>query len=225
MGLISDSSANINNVILLEQSSAPATPPAGKRRFFAKNDGVYMVDSAGLVTQLLTGGASYTYGAYLLQRTVVGVGGQASIDISSIPATYDRIEIRIQGRVAGATDQLYIAFNNDTTAANYFGAAHYGGTSTGSTEQASRQICDIGSNAGANVGGGTILIDNYANTSLYKSARAISGSLSGAGNNDSYVSEVQLAWLNTAAINRITLTVSNGSNFAQGTLVVVLGWK
>lgn len=59
MPLISDSNVSIASVPLAEQVSTPATPPSGKRRIYAKADGIYMVDSAGVATGPF--GASETY--------------------------------------------------------------------------------------------------------------------------------------------------------------------
>lgn len=49
-------SQHIEAIQLEEQASAPATPSAGYRRIFAKNDGMYMVDSTGAETNF-TGGS------------------------------------------------------------------------------------------------------------------------------------------------------------------------
>lgn len=46
---ISDSQS-INNIQLVEQTSNPATPAAGFKRFFVKADGMYVIDSAEIVT-------------------------------------------------------------------------------------------------------------------------------------------------------------------------------
>lgn len=41
-----------------EQGSAPSTPSAGNRKFYAKSDGVYMVDSSGTETKIGSGSSS-----------------------------------------------------------------------------------------------------------------------------------------------------------------------
>jgi hypothetical protein len=72
---------------------------------------------------LLTGNTAYDPGAtFLIDSVTVGAGGAASIDFTSIPSTYQHLQIRVLARgTTSATDQeQYITYNGTST--NYYSA-------------------------------------------------------------------------------------------------------
>jgi hypothetical protein len=185
-------------------------------------------DGAGEWVAVDPGAGGASIDAYVgteIYRTVVGVGGVASIDIQNIPADYDELRLIINGKSedAAAGDLVIIAFNNDTTDANYRVAVHYGGTAAGSWQNALRYIGDIAGQGDALSASALICsIPNYANTALHKILRAINASRDAASSLHNV--DTSLFWANTAAINRITL-VCDGGDFAEDTFVNLIGYK
>ena len=56
----------------------------------------------------------------LIASYTVGAGGAASIDFTSIPATYTDLVLKLSSRTAtGGANDVYIQFNTDSTSANY----------------------------------------------------------------------------------------------------------
>ena len=126
-----------------------------------------------------------------IATTVVGAGGVSSVVFSSIPQSYQDLQIRFifRGTIADVNCDLYCWLNGDTTQANYGRsylrsngtAASAGivapsttalaGTATGSTATASM------------FGAGIIDILDYTNANKNKTTRALSGEeRNGAGN-------------------------------------------
>jgi hypothetical protein len=162
----------------------------------------------------------------LIHRVVVGAGGQASIDVSEIPADFDFIKIYLQGKTerAATQDDILIAFNNDTTDTNYYRTYTGGADTTNATNEGEdRTICWFGAQSNVfNVGQSEMTIVNPAGP-FHKSL--ISLSTVRTATNTVFVRTYNLHWENSDAINRITLTSLNGSDFAEGTLCVIVGYK
>ena len=145
----------------------------------------------------------------------------ASVTLSSIPSTYTHLQIRVLGSMsASGSDDLCLRFNSDT-GSNY--ATHYL-VGNGSTASAGSYTSATFTRAGANSMPtatntyGVAIIDllDYANTSKYKTMRALTGNdTNGAG----YVALGSGLWQSTSAINSITLypfasTFTANSQFA-----------
>jgi hypothetical protein len=153
-------------------------------------------------------------GAYdALSTVTVPSGGLASITFAGIPNTYKHLQIRAIGRTtASAADSLY-RFNSDT-GSNY--ALHLL-VGNGTTAQAFSGVSQTSLKASpylvdtANVfGAGVTDILDYASTSKNKTVRT----LTGFDDNTATYSQIQLfsgLWMNTAAINSITITPSAGT--------------
>ena len=143
----------------------------------------------------------------------------ASIDFSSIPATYDDLEVLFYGKHATVTTAVSMRFtlNNDTTDANYKRSYQYAdSTASGGNNVADRVTAQV------NGTGPTVahwLIPRYADTTFQK------GYGSEVFNGGSSLVQYGSLWANTAAINRLTLTLADGLNFAIGTRVRVYGLK
>jgi len=219
--------ANLENLILRDTAAnRPAAGIAG--RLFYDTTNAKLQRDNGTSWDDCEPGASGAAGYYgeLLLRTVVAAGGQVNFDLSSIDAGYDVIKIFIQGssEVAAATDSLVIAFNNDTTNANYYRAqVGQSNQSVSGSEAEDRYIGKLGgATAAINVSQSEITIINYAG-SLQKSATCLTTMRSGA--TDIELRNWTLFWESTSAINRITITPDSGSDFAAGTLCVIVGYK
>jgi hypothetical protein len=171
-----------------------------------------------------------------IATVTVGSGGASSVSFTSIPSTYQHLQVRAIGRltVAGtSTGNISTKYNNDSTAANYTSHRILGENGSVYAQSQVGYSPDIGiaydaqwpnTSATASVFGVMVLdILDYANTSKYKTTR----SLNGADGNNTSVSDVGLAsglYLSTSAINRIDFApFTNG--FAQYTQFALYGIK
>jgi len=185
----------------------------------------------GIYASQISGHLWAPSGAYdSIATTTVGSGGASSITFSSIPSTYTHLQVRFLARTDRATaqgDYLKVVFNSDT-AANY--AYHelqgYGGNALASgTASSSFAIIQrfSGSLAAANVfGAGYLDILDYANTNKYKTTRALGGWDDNTNGNIQFNSSL---WMNTAAINSITITPGGGTSILQYSQAALFGIK
>ena len=159
----------------------------------------------------------------------VGSGGAADVEFTSIPSTYAHLQIRCLGRTArsNADDNAYIRFNSDT-GNNYAWHSIYGtGSSVTAFASSSTNYAQILATSAANTtasvfNGGVIDILDYANTSKYKTVRALSGFDANGSGIIYYNSGL---WQNTGAITTITLAGITGSNWAQYSSFALYGIK
>jgi hypothetical protein len=141
--------------------------------------------------------------------------GVSQVTFSSIPSTYTDLVLVING---GVVYNLLMWFNNDT-ATNYSDTYIAGnGTSASSNRHSSRAniVASYDGAAGTTMGTFVYNIQNYANTTTYKTAIGRASDTS-----DSVICVVGL-WRSTAAINRIDFT-GNGGNFSTGTMATLYG--
>ena len=190
------------------------------------------IGTAGQVLKVNAGATAVEWGAgggsatgYLgtqLLRTVVAAGGQANFDLSSIDAGYDVIKIFLRGKseYASGVEQFLMTFNNDTTNANYRTARSWTG-SYGGGEVVDTRIAGWLGGSTNDIAQNEITIINYAGGFWKTSQNHVVLRLG----NDIYTQNYACTWESTAAINRITLTTTSGSDFAEGTLCVIVGYK
>lgn len=152
----------------------------------------------------------------------VGSGGAASMDFTSIPATYTDLCVKLSGRSARAgqqVDNLFITFNSTTT--NFTMRALAGnGTSPSSTNYAIRYASfsvDAAGSTASTFSNHEIYIPNYTSAN-YKSYSADSVSENNA--TDAQSDLVAGLWSNTAAITSISLLpeVSTWVQYSTATL-------
>jgi len=168
-----------------------------------------------------------------IATVLVGSGGQAAIDFTSIPSTYKHLQIRAiarDNRADSGTSSLRMQFNADT-GSNYYtnhrlvgagsGTAVAGAGATGAhilfTESAS-------GNSTANCFSSSIVdILDYTDTNKYKTTRT----LHGAELNDANGATVFRSglWMSSSAINAIKITHNNGSNLVQYSHFALYGIK
>jgi hypothetical protein len=154
-----------------------------------------------------------------IQTVTVGGGGSASISFTSIPSTYKHLEIRAIARTVRATDgdAIYVRFNNDS-GSNYSEHRLEGNGSTASaTGSASSSSITLNrlaaaSNTSGIFGATVVSVLDYANTSKYKTLRALVGY---DANGSGVVALDSGAWLSTTAINRIDFLPLNTTAFAE----------
>jgi hypothetical protein len=158
----------------------------------------------------------------------VGAGGASTVTFSSIPSTYQHLQIRFIGRrTTTGLDSTRLNFNSDT-GANYK-PTHYiiadGSTvsaGTSSSNAFALAFYTTGSDATSGIFGAHVIdVLDYANTNKYKTGRILSGvDLNGSGN----MVFSSFLWMSTNAITNIVLTPNSG-NFAQYSSFALYGIK
>ena len=155
-----------------------------------------------------------------IATTTVGSGGTSSIDFTSIPSTYQHLQLRIISRVSNADtgDNIFLQFNGDTSS-NY--SWHYmeGDGSTAYASGASSQTKILHGRASAanasssNFGASVIDILDYSiSGQKYKTTKCICGLDRNASGNVRIDSGV---WQNTNAITSIKILNGSSTNFVQ----------
>jgi hypothetical protein len=156
-----------------------------------------------------------------IATTTVGAGGASTITFSSIPSTYQHLQIRqlsIGNTSAAAGGAMY--FNGDTTSTNYY--THYiignGSAVTVGANQATFSPFTVGVSASPAVG--IIDILDYANTNKNKTVRELNGyDANGSGR----INFTSTLWNNTSAINSIRLDFSTFQQYTQFALYGIKG--
>ena len=152
----------------------------------------------------------------------VGSGGAATMDFTSIPATFTDLCVKLSGRSARSAqqvDNLFITFNSNTTGYTMKALSGNGGSASSvgySLRYASFSVDAAGSTA-STFSSHEIYIPNYASAN-YKSYSADSVSENNATSAQSDL--VAGLWSNTAAITSISLLpeVSTWVQYSTATL-------
>ena len=177
-----------------------------------------------------SGGVATSYES--IATVTVGAGGASSITFSSIPSTYQHLQIRgiaRSNRSGVSVDYAKVAFNSDS-GANYSDHALYGNGGSALAQSATsanfiRLNRFAATTAGSNTFGAIVIdILDYANTSKYKTLR----SLGGIDDNAGAVAEIWLCsglWMNTSATNSVTITVGGGTNWTEYSSFALYGIK
>ena len=158
--------------------------------------------------------------------TVILSGNQATVSFTSIPSTFQHLQLRLFPRTT-ANNGILLKINNDT-GANY---ARHRVSGNGSTTQSSASTSQtvsylfnaMGVPDGTSIFGGSVVdILDYANTNKFKTVRALSGfDANGSGG----IELNSTSWQSTAAINRIDLTMDASANFTQYSHFALYGIK
>lgn len=148
-------------------------------------------------------GAAGGGGAFESIATVTGNGSATSLTFSSIPGTYQHLQIRGIARTTADT-VFYLRFNSDT-GANYSRHSLYGDGATAASFGGGNET-EIGqiraSDTAERYSGSIIDIHDYASTTKNKTVRIFTGcDFNGSG----IVMLSSGAWRNTNAVTSITL--------------------
>ena len=181
----------------------------------------------GIYASQITGHLS-TNSFESIQTVTVGSGGQSSISFSSIPSTYNHLQIRAltKSSNAGAGLNWYVQANSDT-ATNYSSHQLYAdGASAGSNGSANATSFYGNQTTGTsntNIFGVSIMdILDYSNTSKYKTARCLGGwDANGSGDIELRSS----SWRNTAAITSLLIFPEPSRTWGQYTQFALYGIK
>lgn len=181
---------------------------------------------------MLAGNDAYIPNSFESIATATGTGSSDTITFSSIPSTYQHLQLRWIARDVSATaalESLLIRYNGVSTTSY---AYHYIEANGSSVTAGGIGFSDTSWNLGNSMakGGlasgimavGVIDIHDYASTTKLKTSRAFTG-----GDNNSTAGKVNLyssLFNSTSAISSITI-ISGGSSFATTTQFALYGIK
>jgi hypothetical protein len=177
-----------------------------------------------------SGGAGGAGGSFESIATATGTGSSGTITFSSIPSTYQHLQIRIMARTDRSSTEsgFQIRFNSDS-GSNYVGHQILGfGTTIIANGSTSQTQIDIGIVAAASapsntMGVGIIDVHDYASSTKNKTVRSLSGEEQNSA--DSYLTLRSGLWLNTNAINSITIIPNTANNFTTASVFALYGIK
>jgi hypothetical protein len=168
-------------------------------------------------------------GAYDSIATVtVGSTAQSTITFSSIPSTYQHLQVRAFARCSSASIARNIQTQiNGDTGSNY--QRHYllGNGSTASAGADAYSVIFAGTAVGTGSLASTFGVSifdylDYSSTNKNKTVRVLNGYEDNTQGQSYLTSGL---WLNTAAINSLSFTIEGGFNFTQYTSFALYGIK
>jgi len=170
-----------------------------------------------------SGVAASTNSYESIATVTVGSGGNATINFTSIPATYTHLQLRTFTNNSSSLNTR-TRFNSDTGSnySRHFIAGDGSIVETGAATS-SDAIFDLtfASNVSDIFFAGVIDILDYANTNKYKTVRSLTGWDTNGGGSIHLRSG---AWYSTSAITSITITANSGS-FSQYSSFALYGIK
>jgi hypothetical protein len=186
------------------------------------------------ILQTLANGSAYGYrtlaaagGDYESIATVtVGSGGASSISFTSIPSTYQHLQLRGITKNTSSGTFAAMRFNSDS-ASNY--SAHYldgdGASATaGAASNYDRSYFGYtGTSSQTNIFGVSVVdILDYKDTNKFKTVRILTGvDVNGSGG---YIEFSSSSWRSTSAITDINVFFSS-NNFAEYSQIALYGIK
>lgn len=163
-----------------------------------------------------------------IATVTVGAGGATDITFSSIPSTYQHLQLRMISRGANSTNTpVLLQFNSDTTTVY----ARHWLTGNGTSASASAQTGETSINSSRQPGSGdtsntfgAVVIDilDYKDTNKFTTIRSLSGyDTNGAGEIHLYSG----LWRSTSAVTTIKLYASTGNllQYSQAALYGIKG--
>lgn len=170
------------------------------------------------------GGAA---GAFESIATATGTGSSATVTFSSIPSTYQHLQLRWTSRVSTTFSTVRIRFNSDSGSNYAYHDLVGGGSSASASGSASATFNYLGFTPGTSylsntTSVGVVDIHDYASTTKNKTLRNFSGFDT---NGDGSVYLTSGLWMNTNAINTITIINAASSNWTTATQFALYGIK
>jgi hypothetical protein len=184
---------------------------------------------AGIALGLIGSFSTPVAGSFESIATATGTGASGTITFSSIPSTYSSLQIRIMSRSSSVGRNIEIRFNSDTGANYSIHNLRGNGASVAATGSANYTEIEAGwiaTSADSTDVMGVCLIDihDYASTTKNKTLRSISGLDKNGGTTNERIYLYSGAWMNTAAINSISI-VSNSGNWTTASVFSLYGIK
>jgi hypothetical protein len=176
-----------------------------------------------------SGGAGGGGAAFESIATATGTGSSGTITFSSIPSTYKHLQVRFNARTTrtGNFEGLLIRFNSDSGNNYAWHALNGSGSSATALADSTTSSGFTGyiatDNYSSNIMGTSIIdVHDYASTSKNKTVRTFTGfDSNGAGQ----VAVLSSLWMNTAALNSISIISSFGSNYTTDSTFSLYGIK
>jgi hypothetical protein len=161
-----------------------------------------------------------------IATVTVGGGGASSIEFTSIPGTYQHLQVRALAKESGGTSSytLLVQYNADT-GVNY--ARHLlegSGTAASAasgTSTSTHWAFNVAAGNKTYFGAGVMDILDYASTTKYKTVRTFGGSDQ---NGSGFVGVYSGLWMDTSAITSIKL-VAPFSGFVEHSTAALFGIK
>lgn len=167
-------------------------------------------------------------GSFESIATATGTGSSGTITFSSIPSTYQHLQIRAISRDTGSATAAHMRFNSDS-GTNYSlhrltgnGSTVSAAGFTSQTEITLTYIATDSSYAANIMGVGLIDIHDYASTTKNKTVRYFTGRDNNSTNGQ--ISLQSSVWLSTSAITSITL-IPVGTAFTTSSTFALYGIK
>jgi hypothetical protein len=192
---------------------------------------MWWVELLNSIVALLESGAGGGGGAYESIATATGTGSSGTITFSSIPSTYQHLQLRILSRSTATnagTSDLILQINGVTADSSYRDHMLYGtGSAVGAETQFFTTNMRIGFTPSANqsagrFGGSIVDLHDYTSTVKNKTMRAFSGfDVNSTGGFIFLSSGMNLS---TSAITSLDVKLNTG-NFATGSVVSLYGIK
>jgi hypothetical protein len=155
--------------------------------------------------------------------------GVSTFTLSSIPATFQSLQIRGIGRTArvATNDTMNIRINGDTGSTYSFHQLYGSGAAVAAQGSATQTAGEWGQMAAASATAsvfGTTIIDivDYASTTKYKTIRIMTG-WDNNGSGQIFLGSV--LWQSTSAITSITMFSSTSNNYSSGSTFALYGIK
>jgi len=153
---------------------------------------------------------------YVALATTTASGGETSISFTSISGSYT--DLVLQGNTIATTPyELFVQFNSDT-GTNYSNTYLEGnGTSASSGRSTTTALMAMAYSSSTNPTATIINIQNYSNTTTYKTLLSRSSAASATAS--AWVG----LWRNTAAITSIQLKLTSAKTFSAGATFSLYG--
>lgn len=187
-----------------------------------------MAPILGIYASQISGHLFTPSGSYDSIATVTASGSSSTITFSSIPQTYQHLQIRGISKSPNGGPALVIQYNGDSSVnykSHYLegnGASAYAGV--GGTNTYGYCGYAVPGSANSSMRSATIIdILDYTNTNKYKTTRSLSGYDT---NNtvDGYMDLFSNLWMSTSAVNSITLSIQ-GELFVANSQFALYGIK
>lgn len=169
------------------------------------------------------------------QIATTTLSGTSSYTFSSIPQTYDHLELRwfAKDNRSPVYSNVSVRLNNDTGANYWYYFPDVAWTQAPTfgiyTDYSSGGLVAgniPGSSSSDFYGSGWLTLSNYTNTNMFKYTNSVGGyAASGAGGYDGFVTQAAGMWRSTSAVTSLTFLSGNAVNFQSGTRVSLYGIK
>lgn len=189
-----------------------------------------------IVAGTLSAGVAASTTAFESIASATGTGSSGTISFTSIPSTYQHLQIRYIGKedstASAVARNIYIQFNSDTGSTSY---AYHELLGTGSAASASGSpnqnaiflgdaIATSHSSLANVVGVGFVDILDYASSTKNKTIKTMYGCDANTASTAFQINLRSGVWLSTSAITRIDIKTSSG-NYTTASQFALYGIK